>query len=72
VQFHNNSDSRKAKENFGGKAFEKTIRYTASKLYQKGVLISIEGLPESHLQNVLVIHENDILIASATKEIYVN
>lgn len=53
VRFHN-SDPQKARGDFSRKVEEKTIRYTASKLYQKGVLISIEGLPQTHLQNVLV------------------
>jgi hypothetical protein len=36
------------------KGGEKTLRYSASKLYQKGVLLSIDGLPQTQFKNVQV------------------
>ena len=32
---------------------KETLRYSASKLYQKGILHSIDGLPENQFKNVL-------------------
>lgn len=30
-----------------------TLRYSAAKLHQKGILVSIDGLPDNQLKNVL-------------------
>ena len=32
---------------------KETLRYSASKLHQKGILLSIDGLPENQFKNVL-------------------